>query len=116
VVPAVTNHSAQEEKVRLFRTLFRGRDDVYPRRFESLKTGKSGYQPACRNQWIRPLCRKPKVKCGECPNREFLPVTDEVIRNHLLGADPEARSQRDFTIGVYPILPDETCFFLAADF
>jgi superfamily II DNA or RNA helicase len=114
--PAVTNHSTQEEKVRLFRTLFRGREDVYPRRFESTRTGKSGYQPVCRNQWIRPLCRKPKVKCGECLNRDFLPVTDEVIRNHLLGVDPEARSPRDFTIGVYPILPDETCFFLAADF
>jgi len=47
---------------------------------------------------------------------EFLPVTDEVVKNHLLGVDPQDRSGRDFTIGVYPMLPDETCHFLAADF
>jgi hypothetical protein len=48
-LPSVTNQSSQEAKIRLFRSLFRGREDVYPKRFESLKTGKSGYQPACRN-------------------------------------------------------------------
>lgn len=46
----VTHQSAQEIKITLFRRLFRGREDVYPRRFESLKTGKTGYQPACRNE------------------------------------------------------------------
>jgi hypothetical protein len=81
-----------------------------------LKTGKAGYHTVCRNEWIRPLCKKTRLKCGECPNREFLPVTDEVIRNHLLGTDPDSRSKRDFTIGVYPLLFDETCWFIAADF
>ena len=116
LIAAVTNESAPEDKIVLFRRLFRGRDDVYPRRFESAKTGKSGYQPVCRNEWIRPLCKKPKTRCGECKNREFLPVTDEVIGNHLRGTDPEGKSKKDFTIGVYPLLPDETCWFLAADF
>ncbi|MCF8145896.1 MAG: DEAD/DEAH box helicase [Deltaproteobacteria bacterium] len=114
--PFVTNQSSEADKIRLFRALFRGREDVYPRRFESKKTGKSGYQPVCRNEWIRGICRKPAVRCGNCPNQKFSPLTDEVVRNHLLGRDPEKKSDRDFTIGVYPLLPDETCWFIASDF
>lgn len=112
----VTDQSPEDAKVSLFRKLFRGREDVFPKRFESLRTGKKGYQPACRNEWTKGLCDKPLTKCANCTNREFLSVTDEVIRNHLLGLNPADRSQRDFTIGVYPLLSDETCWFLAADF
>ncbi|MFI5382229.1 MAG: TOTE conflict system archaeo-eukaryotic primase domain-containing protein [Tepidisphaerales bacterium] len=109
----VNHHSPPEAKIALFRSRFRGREDVYPRRFESRKTGRSGYQPACANEWLRGVCEKPKIKCLDCPHRRFLPVTDEVIRRHLSGQDEQGR---DFTIGVYPMLLDETCFFLAADF
>jgi superfamily II DNA or RNA helicase len=116
LLASVTIQSSAQEKVALFMSLFRGREDVYPRRFESKRTGKSGYQPVCRNEWIKGRCGKPKVKCGTCNHREFLPVTEEVIRNHLTGCDPQERPQRDFTIGVYPLLPDETCWFIAADF
>jgi hypothetical protein len=112
----VTNRSAQEAKVVLFRSLFRGREDVYARRFESLKTGKKGYQPVCRNEWVSGVCEKPRTRCDDCRFREYVPVTDAVVRNHLLGLDPQDRSGRDFTMGVYPMLPDETCWFLAADF
>jgi len=103
-----------DDKVRLFRSLFRGREDVYPRRWESQKTGRAGYSPACRNEWVPGVCEKPKVKCAECGSRELLPVTDAVIRNHLTGHAPDER--RDFTIGVYPLLEDETCWFVAVDF
>ena len=109
----VNHHSPPEAKIALFRSLFRGRDDVYPRRFESRRTGKSGYQPACANEWVRDVCEKPRVRCLDCPNRRFLPVTDDVIRWHLSGQDDTGR---DFVAGVYPMLLDETCFFLAADF
>ena len=116
----VTNDSPLSEKLALFRRLFHGRDDVYARRWESAKTGRSGYQPACSNEWKPGVCAKPKTKCADCPHRKFLPVTDEVILNHLRGADPTedaARgAPRDFTVGIYPLLPDETCWFLAADF
>lgn len=114
--PSITNHSSQEEKIHLFRSLFHGREDVFPRRFESAKTGKIGYQPACRNEWAPGLCLKPKVPCAECSSREFIPLSDEVIRNHLMGMDAQSRYNRDFTIGVYPMQPDETCRFLAVDF
>lgn len=115
-LPSVTNQSSPEAKIALFRSLFRGREDVYPRRFESLKTGKQGYAPVCRNEWVRGICEKPKIRCEDCTHRAFLPITDDVVRNHLLGKDPQDRSERDFTIGVYSMLPDETCWFLAADF
>ena len=106
-------HSPPAAKIALFRSLFRGRDDVYPRRFESRKTSKSGYSPACANEWVRDLCDKRAVKCAECPNRRFLAVTDDVIRWHLSGKD---EVDRDFVMGIYPMLQDETCYFLAADF
>lgn len=113
---ANSKESAVEAKIALFRSLFRGREDVYPRRFESAKTGKAGYQPVCQNEWKKPFCKKPKVRCGDCKNRQFLPVTDEVIKNHLRGVDLQTRSKRDFTIGVYPLLSDESCWFIVADF
>src|SRR5215208_4009127 len=81
----VNTNSSSTEKIALFRSLFRGRADVYPRRFESRTTGKSGYAPACANEWVRGICEKPRIKCAECPHRRFLAVTDDVIRWHLSG-------------------------------
>jgi len=112
----ITERSPQEATIALFRSLFRGRDDAHARRFESLRTGKKGYQPACRNEWVGGRCQKPRIRCDKCTQRELLPVTDEVIRNHLLGVDPQDAPGREFVVGVYPMLPDETCWFLAADF
>jgi hypothetical protein len=109
---SVDRLSSPHEKLALFRALFRGRDDVYPRRFESRKTGKVGYSPACGNEWVPGVCEKPRIKCAACPHQRFLPVTDDVIRWHLSGQDDAGH---DFIMGVYPMLRDETCFFLAAD-
>ncbi len=95
------------EKVALFIRLFRGRDDVFPKLWQNQKTGKKGYSPACANEWVRGVCEKPRVKCGECPNQAFLPVTADTVLDHLQGRH---------VIGVYPMLKDETCWFLAADF
>ena len=58
-------------------------------------------------------CEKPKIKCANCPHQAFLPVTNDAIRWHLSGCDDAGG---DFVMGVYPMLRDETCFFLAADF
>ncbi len=112
----VTNQSSEKEKITLFRSLFAGREDVFARRFESVKTGKSGYQPCCRNEWVPGICRKPKTKCSDCKNRDLFLVDDDVIKGHLLGTEQHKKSTRDFTIGVYPMLEDETCRFLAVDF
>jgi superfamily II DNA or RNA helicase len=95
------------EKVALFRRLFRGRTDVYPIRWESKTTGKSGYAPACANEWRAGACEKPRIKCGDCTNRLLIPLSDAVIYDHLAG---------EHTVGVYPLQEDDTCHFLAADF
>jgi hypothetical protein len=90
VTGSIDRTSSSQAKIALFRLLFRGREDVYPRRFESRKTGKSRYAPACANEWVRGICEKPRIKCAECPNRRFLPVTGEPAsapsRKHDLGA------------------------------
>ena len=109
----LNQHSHAEAKIALFRSLFHGREDVYPRRFESRKTSRGGYSPVCGNEWVQGICEKPRIKCSECSRQRFLPVTDDMIRWHLQGHDNRSR---DFVMGVYPLLLDETCFFLAADF
>jgi len=109
----ISNHSTEEEKIHLFRELFSGRDDIFPRRFESRKSGRSGYQPACKNEWKAGVCFKPKVKCAKCECREFVPVSDEIVRKHLSGKDEKGKP---FVMGIYPLKKDETCSFLAVDF
>ena len=96
-----------DEKVALFRRLFRGRTDVYPVRWESKSSGKSGYAPACANEWRAGICEKPRIKCSDCSNRLLMPLTDSVIYDHLAG---------DHTVGMYPLLTDDNCYFLAVDF
>jgi superfamily II DNA or RNA helicase len=105
--PSEPSNLSTEEKVALFRRLFRGRADVHPVRWESATTGKSGYAPACANEWRPGICEKPRIKCADCGNRSLIPVSDAVIYSHLAG---------EKTIGVYPLLPDDTCYFVAVDF
>ena len=99
--------SASKRKIELFMGLFRGRSDVYPKHWVNTRKDTKGYSPACGNEWVRGACDKRRVKCGECPNQAFIPVTEKTIRDHLQGRH---------VIGVYPMLEDETCWFLAVDF
>lgn len=101
-----------EEKVTLFRNLFRGREDVFARRWFSSSTGKSGYQPVCSREWDRKFCDKKKYKCAECPNRKFQPLGYDDIYRHLEGKEPNGRD----VVGIYAISPDNTCHFLCCDF
>ena len=96
-----------EDKLKLFRSLFRGRTDVFPKLWTNSKKGTKGYAPACANEWKHGVCEKPKVKCGECPRQAFIPVDDQIVLDHLHGRH---------VIGAYPMLQDESCWFLAADF
>jgi superfamily II DNA or RNA helicase len=105
--PSTSQGSLTPDRIRLFRQLFRGREDVFARLWTNPKKKIKGYAPACANEWIRGVCEKPRVKCGECPNQAFLAVDDEAIRKHLQG---------QHVLGVYPLLVDETCWFLAVDF
>ncbi len=106
-VAAVNNQSPPEVKLSLFRSLFRGREDVYATRWEG-KAGRSGYSPASVRDWKAVLSSRPEErKRVDRETRRLLPLTDEVLRDHLLGKH---------TVGIYPLLLDETCCLLAADF
>jgi len=95
------------EKVALFRRLFRGRTDVYPIRWESKTTAKTGYSPARINEWRAGVCEKPRIKCGDCSNRLLIPLSDAVLYDYLAG---------EHAVGVYPLLEDDTCYFPGIDF
>ena len=98
------------DKINLFRSLFRGKEDIFPKLWISRDGDRKGYMPACANDGNYSLCgkrRTPRVKCSDCDYQAYIPVSDEVIKEHLQGKQ---------TIGVYPLLPDDTCNFLAVDF
>lgn len=105
--PTVSKDSTNDIKLDLFASLFRGREDVYARRWVSKDGQKSGYTPVCRNEWVYGVCEKPRVKCADCKNREAVPLDKNALARHLAGKE---------VAGVYPLLPDENCFFLAMDF
>lgn len=98
---------SNEEKLKIFMEIFKGRTDIYAKRWESNKTGKTGYSPVCKNEFSTYKCDKPRVKCNECPNRILEPLTTEIILKHLQGK---------ITIGIYPLLLGDLCNFLAIDF
>lgn len=109
---AVHMKSTPDEKIHLFRSLFRGREDVFARRWYSVQKEKGGYAPVCANEWRYGVCIKPKGKCSKCENRVLVPLDDSVVYRHLSGKDANGQD----VIGIYPILPDDTCYFLAIDF
>lgn len=96
-LPMVDSHSLVAAKITLFRTLFRGREDVYPVLWVNERTGRKGYSPAVKGGWSGPRNKQ----------KDYLPLTTNVIQEHLSG---------EKTIGVYPLLKGDTCWFLACDF
>lgn len=101
-----------DEKIALFRNFFKGRDDVFARRWFNKATEKGGYQPVCINEWRRGICDKKKHKCAECPNRNFATLTNQDIYRHLEGKDENGCD----VIGLYVVTSDNKCSFLCADF
>ncbi|MDO9535233.1 MAG: hypothetical protein Q7J85_07875 [Bacillota bacterium] len=105
-ISPLNNNSSPEDKIKLFMSLFKGRDDVYAKRWQT-KKGSPGYSFVCLNEWVAGLCLKPKIKCSECKNRNYAALNPDVIDRHLRGVD---------VFGLYPMLTDETCYLLAIDF
>jgi len=103
---ALKNFTNSAEKISLFMSLFKGRDDVYAKRWQS-KDGRSGYAPVCLNEWKSGLCRKPTIKCFDCPHKSYDVLDEKVIEAHLRGS---------VVAGIYPMCQDDTCHFLAIDF
>ena len=109
-VPTIT--LSIDERIRLFQSLFKGREDVFARRWFSKTTGKSGYQPVCINEWKQGICDKKKYRCVICPNRNFAPLTSQDMYRHLEGKDEYCCD----VVGLYAIMQDNNCAFLCADF
>jgi hypothetical protein len=103
---ALKNFTNSAEKISLFMSLFKGRDDVYAKRWQS-KDGRSGYAPVCLNEWKSGLCRKPRGKCFDCPHKSYDVLDEKIIEAHLRG---------DIVAGIYPMCQDDTCHILAIDF
>jgi len=109
---ALINSSVHEfqfspsQKIDIYMQLFRGRQDIYANRWQN-KQGRSGYSVACHNEWQQDKCNKPKVKCMECPHQAFKSLDQQAIYNHLSGKQ---------VLGLYPLLKDDHCWLLAADF
>ncbi|MCF6249581.1 MAG: DEAD/DEAH box helicase family protein, partial [Desulfobacula sp.] len=102
----VTRRSQNHEKIAFFMSLFRGRKEVYAKKWQN-KKGFSGYSPVCLNEWAPGICNKPKIKCAKCENQSYGSLNESVIEMHLRGGA---------VIGIYPMNLDETCHFLAIDF
>ena len=90
-VPTFNKYVSPEKKIALFKSLFIGREDVYAKRFYNQKTGKSGYVPACANEWLQGVCDKKKYKCTDCPNKSFF---DCFLKNLLRRQSPESSAVR----------------------
>lgn len=103
----ITFTSNVATKIELFMSLFKGREDIYATRWENSTSGKSGYTPVCLNRRKRTLCGRPKIPCSKCSHKDYAVLDEEVIKKHLLG---------NIVAGIYPLLNDETCWFLAMDF
>lgn len=106
LISTINKNSESKEKVQLFLSLFRGRNDVYSKRWQN-KEGKSGYSPVCLNEWKSGLCGKPRIKCMYCSHKSYRILDEKIIEQHLKG---------NIIVGIYPMCQDETCYFLAIDF
>ncbi len=102
----INRYSPTNEKISLFMSLFKGRKDVYAKKWQN-KKGISGYSPHCLNEWTLGICNKPRVKCSNCKQQRYSPLDESAVEKHLRG---------EIIIGIYPMELDETCHFLAIDF
>lgn len=101
--------SSREYSVKIFMNYFKGRNDVYP--YLSIDKNNPNikyYIPACANEWKNGVCNKTKgKKCKNCQYRDNKPISKETIYKHMYG---------NYPIGIYPLLENDTCFFLSLDF
>ncbi len=105
-ISPVSDSYSPEQKIAIFRSFFRGRTDIFANRWQN-QQGRSGYSVACNNEWVKRICHKPRVKCPDCNHRQFTELNDQIIYRHLAGQQ---------VVGLYPLMHDNTCYFLAADF
>jgi hypothetical protein len=105
--PIISSASSSADKISLFMTLFKCREDVFAKRWENKRKGIAGYAPVCLNEWQAATCAKPKMPCSRCSHKSYAVLDNKIIENHLRG---------HIVVGVYPMFPDETCRFFGNRF
>ena len=112
----VTMRSSEFEKITLFRSLFKGREDAFAKGYRT-SDGGIGYSPVCSNRWNGRLCDK-KIKgprnadCNTCRNRKLKPIEDRDVREHL-----EGKSERFYDVmGLYVADKESMTHVLVGDF
>lgn len=104
----MTVNLTPQKKIDIYKNLFKGRDNVFAVRWEKADKSASGYTPVCLNEWKPELCYKlQRKKCKDCPNQKYVSLNNYYIDQHLRGYN---------TYGIYPLLDDNTSYFLAVDF
>ena len=96
-----------DELANRFFSRFWGRQDVYSRRYVKKSTGEAGYYPQCNHFWSEKCPRKlgKKMKCRDCSSQSWKKLDIAVLKKHLEGKAADASD----VIGIYPLLPDDTC-------
>ena len=98
------------EHASLLYSYFRGRPDVY-----ALRSSKKGYYTQCNNFWKYGICPKReggKIKCQDCPSKDYKELKGRIILQHLQGLKEDCTD----VVGLYPLYPDGKCWFLVFDF
>jgi len=106
ILTTINHNSGAKEKIQLFMSLFKSRNDVYAKRWQN-KVGKAGYMPVCLNEWKTNVCGRPRIKCTDCSQKSYGVLDEKIIEQHLRG---------NIVVGIYPMYVNETCCFLAIDF
>lgn len=94
-----------EQKIAIFRNLFRGRTDIFANRWQNQR-GRRGYSVACDNEWVQGICNKPRIKCQDCNHRQFSELDDQVTYRHLAGQQ---------VVGLYPLFLDNTTLLFSGE-
>ncbi len=105
----IQSHFIDDKQVKLFFSMFWGREDVYAKRAKN-----GNYYPQCINRWneLCPAFNGGKIKCDECENKNWSRLSVEIVKRHLLGYKEDGTD----VIGIYPLLADATCRFIVFDF
>lgn len=97
-----------EAHLEIFKRLFRGRSDAFSVYWGDIHgNGRHGYMPACENDRHPLLCQRPQIPCRDCKHRHDILFVDAQLSKHLDGRK---------ILGLYPLLPDSTCYLLVVDF
>lgn len=102
-VPVEQNSFSKEEKIDIYSSYFKGRQDIYAEKYYDKETGKKKYAPVCANKFSE-ICN---FKCKKCTNKKYMGISNNELMKHFKGIK---------SYGIYPLLDNDECYFLVTDF